>query len=281
MGWQIIPGLTKAGIGLLKASPKIAAGAGITTAVGGGLSAGAVRIPLVNEILEQTPEQQAEKRAGSLKRGSGELDRSLTEKWFDFFGGRDLTAVDPNDPKGRSYIQKASDEKVLKNNSYATAKLEKALKQLPGLSKVELAPNMTEEQYKIAVAQELANYEEALRIKALGGTLPEKITSSTLAAAEQTTPTSATQQLERADNQRAEDRLDTKNRELRLERRYLNELEASREQRANQFALQMAQNDYNNRSLDLRDARETRKDKQLMIMQLMKGLSDMGKAFAY
>ena len=281
MGWQIIPGLTKAGIGLLKASPKIGLGAGLTTLGGGVASAAATQIPVLNKILGQTAEQQAKSRSSTLNRSSGELERSATEEWFDFWGGRDLTAVDPKDEKGRSLIQKASDEKVLANNSYATAELEKATEQLEGLSKVELAPNMTEKEYQIAVAQELTNYKEALRIKQLGGKLPGEITAASLAGAEQTTPSSIIGQREDRDRLRKEERIETKNKELRLERRYLNELAASREQQANQFALQMAQSDYNNRSLDLRDARESRKDKQLMIMQLMKGLSEMGRSFSY
>ena len=48
-----------------------------------------------------------------------------------------------------------------------------------------------------------------------------------------------------------------------------------------QLALQMAQQQYQNRALDMREARDARKDKQLMIMQLMKGLSEMGKSMAY
>lgn len=47
-----------------------------------------------------------------------------------------------------------------------------------------------------------------------------------------------------------------------------------------QFQLQMAQNDYNNRRLDMQDARAERRDRQAMIMQLMKGLAQMGQGIA-
>ena len=47
-----------------------------------------------------------------------------------------------------------------------------------------------------------------------------------------------------------------------------------------QFQLQMAQNEYNNRRLDMQDARAERRDRQAMIMQLMKGLAQMGQGIA-
>lgn len=61
----------------------------------------------------------------------------------------------------------------------------------------------------------------------------------------------------------------------------LQKLIADSNQTQGQFAVQMAQQNYNNRALDMREARESRKDKQLMIMQLMKGLSEMGRSFSY
>lgn len=49
----------------------------------------------------------------------------------------------------------------------------------------------------------------------------------------------------------------------------------------NQMQLQIMQQDYNNRRLDLQEARDFRRERQAAIMQIMKGFSEMGKAFAY
>ena len=56
---------------------------------------------------------------------------------------------------------------------------------------------------------------------------------------------------------------------------------AQREQQANQFALQMAQQQYQNRALDMRDAADQRKDKMMIIAQIMKGLEGSARAFTY
>ena len=47
-----------------------------------------------------------------------------------------------------------------------------------------------------------------------------------------------------------------------------------------QFQIQMAQQDFNNRRLDLREARDEKKDRQAMIMMIVQGLQNVGKSFA-
>ena len=291
MAYQVIPTLTKAGISLLKASPKIAAGLGITTGIGAAISNVAVHTPGLNQLLGQTPEQQAKNRAGNFNRRLSEEDRSPMAQFVDTVTGRNLTAP-VSEEDTRSYIQKASDERILTDNAIPDARLKTQKEQLPGLSDVELLPNMTQDEYKEAVAQELKNAKQALSIKARGGDVPTTITAETLAGAEQTTPDSVMGQRRWAEGQenkrntrsdiiRAEQRLDQSERELRQERRYLREMQATREQNANQFALQMAQQQYQNRSLDIRDAADQRKDKMMIIAQIMKGLENTGRAFTY
>lgn len=58
------------------------------------------------------------------------------------------------------------------------------------------------------------------------------------------------------------------------------QLDKSDRQNERQFQMQMAQNDYNNRRLDMQDARAERRDRQAMILQLMKGLAQMGQGIA-
>ena len=58
------------------------------------------------------------------------------------------------------------------------------------------------------------------------------------------------------------------------------QMDQNNRQSDRQFQLQMAQNDYNNRRLDMQDARAERRDRQAMIMQLMKGLAQMGQGIA-
>ena len=291
MAFQVIPLLTRAGIGLLKASPKIGLTAGITTGIGAGISNVAVHTPGLNEALGQTPEKQAEQRAGNFNRKDGVEDRSLMSKFVDTVTGRDLTdSVSKED--ARSYIQKASDEKILKDNRKIRSDLKNAQKQVPNLSGVDLTEKMTAEEYQTAVQQEIQNAKTALNIKERGGEIPGIITAASLAGAQQTTLDSPTvkrklakQDLEEANTRqdiiRAEQRLDQSERELRQERRYLREMQATREQNANQFALQMAQQQYQNRSLDIRDAADQRKDKMMIIAQIMKGLENTGRAFTY
>ena len=292
MAFQVIPAISKFGLQLLKRTPQIAAGAGITTGAAVGISNVAVNTPGLNEALGQTPEQQAKERSGNFNRRTGEEDRGVITKFVDTVTGRDLTKVNPGDEAGRSYLQQASDARILTDNAVQDAKLKNARNQLPGLSGVELLPNMTAEEYRTAVAQELENAKQALSIQARGGTIPALITAATLAGAEQTTPDSvmgqrryATEQENkrntRADIIRGEERLDQSNRELRQERRYLREMAAQREQQANQFALQMAQQQYQNRALDMRDAADQRKDKMMIIAQIMKGLEGSARAFTY
>jgi len=48
----------------------------------------------------------------------------------------------------------------------------------------------------------------------------------------------------------------------------------------NQFAIQMAQQDYQNRALDMKDARLERRDRQSAIQQMMAGLATMGASIA-
>jgi len=52
------------------------------------------------------------------------------------------------------------------------------------------------------------------------------------------------------------------------------------QQSNNQFALQQSQLQLQNRREDAREARSERKDRQMMIMQMMKGLSQMGASIA-
>ncbi len=48
----------------------------------------------------------------------------------------------------------------------------------------------------------------------------------------------------------------------------------------NQFAVQMAQQDYQNRALEMKDARLERRDRQAAIQQMMAGLATMGASIA-
>jgi hypothetical protein len=48
----------------------------------------------------------------------------------------------------------------------------------------------------------------------------------------------------------------------------------------NQFAIQMAQQDYQNRALEMKDARLERRDRQAAIQQMMAGLATMGASIA-
>jgi hypothetical protein len=48
----------------------------------------------------------------------------------------------------------------------------------------------------------------------------------------------------------------------------------------NQFAIQMAQQDYQNRALEMKDARLERRDRQSAIQQMMAGLATMGASIA-
>lgn len=85
----------------------------------------------------------------------------------------------------------------------------------------------------------------------------------------------------RAEEIAAQERQTAKERYRDEQSLLLQKLIADSNQTQGQFAIQMAQQNYNNRALDMREARESRKDKQLMIMQLMKGLSEMGRSFSY
>ena len=60
----------------------------------------------------------------------------------------------------------------------------------------------------------------------------------------------------------------------------MQQLANSNADRRDQFAIQMAQQNYNNRRLDMQEQRAERKDRQAMIMMLMKGLAQMGQGIA-
>ena len=88
------------------------------------------------------------------------------------------------------------------------------------------------------------------------------------------------------DEQTAQRNLDERRQErITNERRYkdeqsllLQKLIADSNRDSNQFAIQMAQQNYQNRALDMRDERDARRDRQQMLMQIMKGLSNVGQA---
>lgn len=77
----------------------------------------------------------------------------------------------------------------------------------------------------------------------------------------------------RQDRIRQEERADLLRERIRQEK----QAEANRLQ---EFQIQQMQLGLQNRRLDMQEARDYRKDKQLAIMQIMKGLANMGAAFA-
>ena len=57
--------------------------------------------------------------------------------------------------------------------------------------------------------------------------------------------------------------------------------EAATKRADNQMQLQLMQQNYNNRLLDLQEARDLREGKYRAIQQIMAGLKDMNRAFQF
>ncbi len=117
------------------------------------------------------------------------------------------------------------------------------------------------------------------RAKATRGTTPEDYAGTDVDVIEQNIQTAATEQKntdyrESPITQKADDRYADAQ---KLQALMLNN---QMTQQQNNFSLQQSQLQLQNRREDAREARGERKDRQMMIMQMMKGLSQMGASIA-
>jgi len=270
MGFQLLRFAGKLAPGALK----ILGGTGAAVGVGAAGTATVLNtVPGAKETFGQTAEAQAEARvdAGKFNRENGVLKSGILEQGWDQVLGRTDVA---------SKAQTYSNKKIEKANEEDLIRLTKRAQGLD-IDIPTLGNNESAASYKAEVAEALGLVNRTQAVIADGGQVQGPITQASVGQAEATRPGSVSQLQKRADIERAEDLLREANRDRLSQDRYLAQLEATNTRNANQFAIQMAQQQYQNRQLDMRDARDSRKDKMAIIAQIMKGLEASGRAFTY
>ena len=291
-----------AGIGILSKALPVITGlgkAGAWTALGGGvatgLTAGGMKIGQLVQGEEKTLENIARKEDVDL--GDASLVDPVTGKvtqvkdygLVDQFRGavlgfdeKDVAAIKTDQKRKGIDRTFQSDRKDLEQLRSDLGLTPKDLTIKPGQTEEEVERNITKETSLLTAAQAIKDHASGKGDLSKLGTNPnlsQLTTELNKLNNEDPLGERGTNQYNRTQSEEAVTRDMIRHRDN--QELLLAQLIQQGNTNNNQFALQMAQQDYNNRALEMREARDSRKDKQLMIMQLMKGLSDMGKAFAY
>lgn len=264
-------------------APKLLTAGGITAGVTTGIGAAIKNNDDIAEALGQTAEQQADNRLSRYDRTKGEdgkLKSTLLEKAWDNVLDRDVKSEvkELDDARIRQAVDDNYDidgiRQKLGEFGYSSQQIDEYLT---------LGDQQTKGNYnrKVGEAQNLVNIGRKLSASDIDvASLPDKTIGG----------------LEKAYANREGGPLDTKRtaeaRTAKLDakeaRRYadrqdllLAQMQANNQQNANNFQLQLAQQQYQNRALDMRDAADQRKDKMMIIAQIMKGLESSSRAFTY
>jgi|5B_taG_2_1085324.scaffolds.fasta_scaffold25614_3 hypothetical protein len=267
MGIRLIP---IAGYGLASL------GAG-TLATGLGSTLVSAIKPL-SEAFGQTERQQGENEDFDRTADPGRrIKRDFGEKFFDAFTGRDQSqmekfGLDQSNKKINTAI--TNDGYDLQGITSALGTLELNKKLIPKLN-----DNQSQESYKLEVerAQKAINAAQEAQALYPGVDIKGKdLSGINLAVSQERKKEEKALQLKN-DNRYGDTRKDKSDAMILA----LLQNQSSNKRIDNQMQLQMMQQDYNNRRLDLQEARDFRRERQAAIMQIMKGFSEMGKAFAY
>ena len=196
-------------------------------------------VPGTRKALGQDDQTQARKRASKYNRATGEFQRSGVEKFMDFALGRDLTARGSGEKA--SAIQKASNEDILEQVSTELDELNDR----GGDGRIdipELGNRQSAEAYRNAINRKLTLLDEAEGVEALTGEkITGPVTKSKVSSAKATAPGGVLYNEKRDDILRLEEKLERAQNNKRSDDRYFQEMQMTRQQNANQFAMQMAQ----------------------------------------
>lgn len=253
---------------LLPFAGKALAGLGATTLGTGAVSRGISSNDQLMEWLGQTEEQQAQGELFDRTKKEGKrISRGPIESAFDFFMGRDRNVME------RKALEQ-DNKRILKNITQAGYDLEDITSSLDSLNlSPKLKPVLDDSQDYNSFRQEIERARKAItaaeNLKALHpdvditGKNYQQLNTA-FAVAEQ------------------KDRKKKENRGIKKENDAmaiaLMQNNIAMQQANNQMEMQRMQNAYNNRRLDLQEARNDRRDRQLAIMKIMEGFANMGKS---
>ncbi len=226
---------------------------------------------MLRELLGLTIEQQAEEYKKRLKE-----DRSGIKTWNagDMF--RDVLT-----PGTREDLEEAAKALRVKDlNTDAITEIE-AIRQTLGGTKIDttdqalqIKPNETAAKFKSRLAGLVATGQQNIRNTGISGYDQSKVTDGMglagVAALGTKQTTDNTKEVTKKKDKRYDD----------TQRLTLMQLMQQGQRMDNQFAVQMAQQDYQNRALEMKDARLERRDRQAAIQQMMAGLATMGASIA-
>lgn len=226
---------------------------------------------MFHEMLGLTIKQQAEEYSRRL-----EDDRSGIKTWNPGDMFRDVLT-----PGTREELEKAArDLRVKDINTGKTTEIE-SIKQTLGKTQydttdqaLQIKPGETEAKYDARIAGLLATGKQNINNTRIPRYDQSKVTDGMglagVAALGTEATTANTDKVTKKDDGRYND----------TQRLTLMQLIQQGKTSDNQFAVQMAQQDYQNRALEMKDARLERRDRQAAIQQMMAGLATMGASIA-
>lgn len=268
-----IPLLAPAAVGLGKLGAGLLGG----TAVAGTGTALLNAIPTFKETFGQTNEAQAKNEQYNRTALPGEkIDRDGLEKFMDFFTGRDASEIE------RLALER--DNARIKSNVAQNYNLEQIQKNIKNLKlSQDLLPTLKDNQTEQSYTNKLDRAKSVIRDATLAQV---RYPGINLRGLDETGLAKAVGQKEREKELKLERKEEARYGDTRKDKSdamilALLQNQSSNKRIDNQMQLQMMQQDYNNRRLDLQEARDFRRERQAAIMQIMKGFSEMGKAFAY
>ena len=262
---------------------------GAGTAATGLTSSAVSAFEPISEAFGQTERQQAENEVFDRTADPGRrINRGFGEKFFDFFTGRDQNRME------QLALEKDNKRinRFITNQGYDLQKITSALKTLnldPSLTP-KLDDNQSQASYKLELDRARNAIETAQTAQAL---YPEidiagKDVSGINLALAQAKRAEKDRNTKKSDDRyqtevdfREQGRRDALAQQANAMTLALMQNESANRRADNQMQLQLMQQDYNNRRLDMQEARNLRQDRHKAIMQIMAGLRDMNKAFAY
>ena len=266
-----------------------AAALGGTTAATGLTSSAISAFEPLSEALGQTERQQAENEIFDRTADPGRrINRGFGEKFFDFFTGRDHGRME-------ELALKKSNRQINRDITNAGYDLNKITSALTTLKlDPSLTPKLDDNQSKKSYQLELDRARNAIQVaqsaQALypGIDVTGKDVSGINLAVSQAKKAEKDKETQKSDDRyktevdyRETTRRDSLNRESNAMLLALMQNQSANKRADNQMQLQLMQQDYNNRRLDMQEARNLRQDRHKAIMQIMAGLKDMNRAFAY
>ncbi len=268
----MFPLLAPAAVGLGKLGAGLLGGTAVTGLTTAGLNA----IPTFKETFGQTNEAQAKNELYNRTALPGEkINRDGLEKFMDFFTGRDAGEIE------RLALER--DNARIKSNVAQTYNLEKIQKNIKDLQlSQDLLPTLKDNQTQQSYTNKLDRAKQVIRDATLAQVRYPGINLSGL---DETGLAKAVGQKEREKELKLEGEEKARYGDTRKDKSdamilALMNQQAGNRRTDNQFNLQMAQQDYNNRVLEQTDRRNSRKDQREMLMTIMLGLDNIGKNFA-